>query len=107
MIAFLDWMSYGLDHPLRVLFVVLVLVVTWVSTHRIGPTEVGLVNKRWSLSRLRNDNPIAFQGEAGYQAELLMPGLRFKLWPLFSAGASRSTPIPSTKLWRFLRKIPR
>jgi len=22
-------------------------------------------------------------GEAGYQADLLMPGLRFKLWPIF------------------------
>src|SRR5207249_10619422 len=30
--------------------------------------------------KLPGDNPIAFHGEAGYQAGLLMPGVRFKLW---------------------------
>ena len=39
--------------------------------------------KRFSARRLSNDNPIAFAGEAGYQADLLMPGLRWKLWPLY------------------------
>jgi uncharacterized membrane protein YqiK len=33
--------------------------------------------------RLDEDQPIAFHGEAGYQAKLLMPGARFKLWPLY------------------------
>src|ERR1051326_6507487 len=51
------------------------------SVHRIGPTEVGLVTKRFGR-RLREDNPIAFRGEAGYQADLLMPGTRTKLWPV-------------------------
>jgi regulator of protease activity HflC (stomatin/prohibitin superfamily) len=53
------------------------------SLRRIGPTEVGLVMKRFSWKRLSNDNIIAFQGEAGYQADLVMPGLRWKTWPLF------------------------
>ena len=48
----------------------------------IGPAQVGLVNKRLARKRLGNDDPIAFHGEAGYQAQLLMPGLRFKLWPV-------------------------
>jgi hypothetical protein len=38
---------------------------------------VGLVRKRVGAA-LPEDNPIAFLGEAGYQADLLMPGLRFK-----------------------------
>ena len=55
---------------------VLVLFVILKSIHRIGPTEVGLVIKRYGLRKLADDNPIAFNGEAGYQADLLMPGLR-------------------------------
>ena len=53
------------------------------SFKSVGPTEIGLVNKRFSTSKLSDDNPIAFSGEAGYQEELLMPGLRFKLWPIY------------------------
>jgi regulator of protease activity HflC (stomatin/prohibitin superfamily) len=58
-------------------------LVVLFSTRRIGPTEVGLVTKRYSGKKLANDNPIAFAGEAGYQAALLMPGLRWKIWPLY------------------------
>jgi hypothetical protein len=61
----------------------LLAVVVLVSLRKIGPTEVGLVVKRFSTRKLSNDNPIAFAGEAGYQADLLMPGLRWKLWPLY------------------------
>jgi hypothetical protein len=58
---------------------VLILPSFWV----IGPTEVGLVVKRFSWKKLGSDNPIAFRGEAGYQEELLMPGVRFKLSLLY------------------------
>jgi uncharacterized membrane protein YqiK len=50
----------------------------------IGPAEVGLVIKRVSRRHNTTDTPIAFAGEAGYQAELLMPGVRFKLWPTYA-----------------------
>src|SRR4051794_28639157 len=59
------------------------------STHRIGPDEVGLVTKRASSRRLMNDDPVAFAGEAGYQSDLLMPGLRWK-----SAGLYRVEKFP-------------
>jgi uncharacterized membrane protein YqiK len=62
-----------------VLIVVLALLR---SLHSIGAAEVGLVTKRLG-KRLGGDQLVALNGEAGYQAELLMPGLRFKLWPLF------------------------
>ena len=39
-------------------------------------------------------SPIAFHGEAGYQADLLTTGLRFKLWPL-------STPSRGIRSCRF------
>src|SRR5438067_12546353 len=49
----------------------------------IGPAQVGLVTKRVSRRHNTTDTPIAFAGEAGYQAGLLMPGVRFKLWPTY------------------------
>ncbi len=61
-------------------FIILVIIP---SIRIIGPTEVGLVNKRFSFKKLPSGNPIAFHGEAGYQAELLMPGWRLKLWILY------------------------
>ncbi len=47
------------------------------SLHRIGPNEVGLVTKRLSFRKLHDDNPIAFGGEAGYEAaSTSSPGCR-------------------------------
>ncbi len=60
------------------------IVVVFSSFRLIGATEVGLVRKRFSFKKLTGDNPVALNGEPGYQADLLMPGLRFKLWPLYS-----------------------
>ena len=48
---------------------VIVVVVAYQSINQIGPTEVGLVTKRFGLKKLKDDNPIAFHGEAGYQAD--------------------------------------
>jgi hypothetical protein len=64
-----------------VLGIVAILVLP--SIRIIGPTEVGLVTKRFSLRKLPNDNPIAFRGEAGYQADLLMPGWHLKFWVVY------------------------
>ena len=63
-------------------FVAILLIIATASIlsesiYSIGPAEVGLVRKRFG-KRLPEDNPVAFLGEAGYQAELLMPGLRYK-----------------------------
>ncbi len=64
-----------------IVFLLLVFVIP--SIRIIGPTEVGLVTKRFGI-RLPENNPIAFNGEAGYQAGLLMPGWRLKFWVLYS-----------------------
>jgi uncharacterized membrane protein YqiK len=61
--------------------VVLLLVMLMRSLHSIGPAQVGLVTKRIG-QKLEVDQLVALNGEAGYQADLLMPGLRFKLWPV-------------------------
>jgi uncharacterized membrane protein YqiK len=76
-----------LSHHLPIVIValvVLVIVLNFVfkSFRYIGPTSVGLVTKRFG-KKLSNGSVVAMNGEAGYQAELLMPGWRFKLWPIY------------------------
>ncbi|MGH9481063.1 MAG: hypothetical protein ACRD1L_03130, partial [Terriglobales bacterium] len=72
-------MLLGLHYTAWILLAGIVSVLYIVlSIRRIGPAEVGLVLKRISPGKLAADNAIAFQSEAGYQADLLMPGLRFK-----------------------------
>src|SRR5262245_43128867 len=68
------------------------------SVHKIGPAEVGLVNKRLSFRKLHDDNPIAFRGEAGYQATLLMPGLRLRLWPIYSVSKFPWVQVPAGEI---------
>jgi uncharacterized membrane protein YqiK len=78
--------------------VVVLGVLAFTSVHLIGPAQVGLVNKRFALRKLPEDNPIAFRGEAGYQAEMLMPGLRFKLWPVFSVQKFPWVQVPAGEI---------
>jgi flavin-binding protein dodecin len=82
---------------LIVVIVVAVILAFFVvkSFHFIGSTEVGLVSKRFARRKLGEDNPIAFHGEAGYQATLLMPGLRFKLYPLFGVAKYPWVQVPA------------
>jgi len=75
-------------------FIVLILP----SIRVIGPTEVGLVMKRMGFSKLSEDNPVAFNGEVGYQSELLMPGLRFKFWLLYSVSKFPWVQIPAGEI---------
>jgi regulator of protease activity HflC (stomatin/prohibitin superfamily) len=84
----------GLAGALAIVLAVAAIVILWRSFWTIGPTEVGLVRKRLGGS-LKDDGPIAFKGEAGYQAGLLMPGLRFKLWPLYTVTRYPMVQIPA------------
>src|SRR4051794_24464658 len=63
--------------------VLFLLTVVLKSLHSVGPAQVGLVNKRVG-AKLADYQLVALNGEAGYQADLLMPGLRVKLWPIYS-----------------------
>lgn len=73
------------------------LFVTLKSFHLVGATEVGLVVKRFGR-RLAEDQPLAFHGEAGYQARLLMPGLRLKLWPVYSVTKCPWVQVPAGEI---------
>jgi len=92
---------------LVVLAVLLTLagILILLSLHRIGPTEVGLVTRRFSNRRLTDDNPIAFQGEAGYQAELLMPGIRFQFCLLYAVQKFPWVQIPAGQIGVVIAQI--
>jgi len=68
------------------------------SLRIIGPTEVGLVTKRFGFKKLSKDNPIAFNGEAGYQADLLMPGWRWKFWVLYKVEKFPWVQVPAGEI---------
>ena len=75
----------------------LVLATVLASFYSIGPTQIGLVRKRFG-SRLPGDNPVAFQGEAGYQANLLMPGVRFKYMLLYAVTKHPWVQVPAGQI---------
>ena len=77
---------------------VMTVFIVFMSFRKIGPTEVGLVTKRWWFKKLSKDNLIAFNGEAGYQADLLMPGIPFKLWPLYSVKKFPWVQVPANEI---------
>lgn len=83
---------------IAIAIVVFLALLVLPSLRRIGPTQVGLVTKRFSFKKLSEDNPIAFEGEAGYQAEMLMPGLRFKFWILFKVDKFPWVQVPAGEI---------
>ena len=61
------------------LALVLLSLILWVSTRFIREDESGLVIKRFG-PRLPPGRIVAMNGEAGYQAKMLNPGLHFPMW---------------------------
>ncbi len=93
-------MSFMLN-PITVITVSVILILVFIlipSINLIGPTQMGLVIKRFSFKKLSDDNPIGFHGEAGYQADLLMPGWRFKFWILYSVAKHPWVQIAAGKI---------
>jgi len=86
------------QHPWVGVAIVVAVVFVVQSLHRIGPTEVGLVTKRFGLKKLTKDSPVAFDGEAGYQAELLMAGLRWKTWLVYSVNKHPWVQVPAGEI---------
>ncbi|MBL6854521.1 MAG: hypothetical protein ISQ86_14130 [Alphaproteobacteria bacterium] len=96
---FFDFLvALGLWNLLILALVISIAIVVYRSIRNIGPTEVGLVRRRFSAKKLPDDNPIAFHGEAGYEAELMMPGVQFKLWPLYDVTRHPMVQIPAGQI---------
>jgi hypothetical protein len=73
------------------------VVIVFMSFYTIGPTQIGLVRKRFG-AKLPGDNPLAFRGEAGYQADMLMPGLRFKLCLMYAVTKHPWVQVPAGQI---------
>ncbi len=84
---------------------VFLLLVLLKSIRSIGPTDVGLVLKRVSFKRLRGDDPIAFHGEAGYQADLLRAGLWFKFWPIYKVTRHPMVQVPAGEIGGVIAQV--
>ena len=82
-----------------------VLVVIAKSFLVIGPAQVGLVTRRVSSRHNTTDDPITFAGEAGYQSELLMSGVRFKLWPTYSVAKYPWVQVPAGEIGVVISQI--
>jgi hypothetical protein len=93
-------MSEGAGLILSVLVVAAalsLLATVFASFYSIGPTQIGLVRKRFG-KKLPGNNPVAFEGEAGYQADLLMPGVRFKFKPFFAVTKHPWVQVPAGQI---------
>jgi len=86
------------------LLIVAAAAIVAKSIYSIGPTQVGLVRKRFG-GNLPEDNPVAFHGEAGYQAELLMPGLRFKLCLVYAVTKHPWVQVPAGQIGIVIAQI--
>ena len=87
-----------------VVVVVLLGLVLFKSLKYIGPTDIGLVTKRFG-KKLSEGNVIAMSGEAGFQHGLLMPGWRFKLWPIFGIGKYPWVQVPAGKIGLVIAQV--
>src|SRR5262245_3344531 len=77
---------FGAVSPLVVIPVIVVLFAVIVAPLALGAVliserKVGIVVKRFGSRALRAGQLIALEGEAGYQADALAPGLHFGYWP--------------------------
>ncbi len=73
----------GIAWPwLAVVFLLVLAVLVWLSSYvLIRERQVGIVVKRIARKSLLPGRLIALEGEAGYQADTLAPGLHMGYWP--------------------------
>ena len=86
--------------------IAIALLILVNSFHSVGPAQVGLVTKRVG-AKLSDDQLVALRGEAGYQADLLMPGLRFKLWPMFGVDRCDWVQVPPDHVGLVIAQVGR
>ena len=89
----------GLIIPLVVVVLVIVAVASMMGLVIISERQVGIIVKRFSSKPLPPDRLIALNGEAGYQAETLAPGIHFGYFPWkYSIRKVNVTVVPSGEI---------
>ncbi|HEV7499925.1 MAG TPA: SPFH domain-containing protein, partial [Vicinamibacteria bacterium] len=74
--------SFVTAHPYVWALAVLAILTApvWLGVVVIGERQVGVVVKKFSARSLPVGRLVALEGEAGYQAETLTPGVHFRFW---------------------------
>jgi regulator of protease activity HflC (stomatin/prohibitin superfamily) len=98
-------MSAQLINIVWIAAVVLLVFIILPSIRIIAPNQVGLVIKRFSRKKLSEGNIVAFKGEAGYQADLLMPGWRIKVWWLYRVEKHPIVQVPSGEIGLVIAQV--
>jgi len=75
----MNWFDFGVAWYWYVITVAGIIVAS--SLVLIRERQVGIVVKRFSRRSLEPGHLVALNGEAGYQADTLAPGLHFGYWP--------------------------
>ncbi|MEO8610746.1 MAG: SPFH domain-containing protein [Chloroflexota bacterium] len=89
----------GLIIPLVVVVLVIIAVASMMGLVIISERQVGIIVKRFSSKPLPPDRLLALNGEAGYQAETLAPGVHFGYFPWkFSIRKVNVTVVPSGEI---------
>ena len=75
-----EMLSFVAAHPFVCLFVVLLFSPLLTGAVFVSERQVGIVVKRFGGRGLAPGQLVALQGEAGYQADTLSPGIHFGFW---------------------------
>ena len=75
----------------------LLIFIIWRSYWTIGPTEVGLVRKRFGSGKLA-EAIRRVQRRSRLSGQLMMPGIQFKLWPLYDVTRHPMVQIPAGQI---------
>ena len=67
--------------PVLLLLLLLIFVPMALGAVMISERQVGIVVKRFGSRGLEPGRLVALNGESGYQADTLAPGLHFRYWP--------------------------
>ena len=99
-------MGYNLAMILVVIAVLalVALLIRTLGLVYIGPNEIGLVIKNFG-NPMPKGQILAFNGEAGYQADLLAPGWRFKIPYFYRVEKFPVLQIPSDSVGIILSQI--
>jgi uncharacterized membrane protein YqiK len=93
--------TFLMAHPYVCAAIALAFVTApiWLGVVVIGERQVGVVVKKFSAGGLPVGRLIALDGEAGYQAETLAPGVHFRYWSWqYSVSKEPVTVIPQGEI---------
>jgi uncharacterized membrane protein YqiK len=85
--------------PIVIVVLIIVAIVSGLGLVIISERQVGIIVKRFSAKSLPPDRLIALNGEAGYQANTLAPGIHFGYFPwMFTIRKVSVTVIPQGEI---------